>query len=252
MDIMASLCGYQEGINELKSKLMHTSIQLESEKLNAEVEIAKHNECINQLVQLLKAAYKERDEARECLQKLLKSSHPSPSADRTEVYGYSFFNSGSSELPDSSTGNPSNFEAAEQKTGTDSSEMITIDLDYKILKEMVKDKPLPQKGQLLEAVLEARPLLQTLLAAGSPLPRWKNPPPMLPVVGIKDRKEIEFDCKFSIQSEASPSLNGKDCESCQLMLSNANCGYAFGLNSMCCSCDDLSWDFHAPSYSDGN
>lgn len=37
-------------------------------------------------------------------------------------------------------------------------------------------RPLPHKGRLLQAVMEAGPLLQNLLVAG-PLPRWRNPPP---------------------------------------------------------------------------
>jgi hypothetical protein len=37
-------------------------------------------------------------------------------------------------------------------------------------------RTLPHKGRLLQAVMEAGPLLQNLLLAG-PLPRWRNPPP---------------------------------------------------------------------------
>lgn len=37
-------------------------------------------------------------------------------------------------------------------------------------------RPLPQQGRLVQAVMEAGPLLQNLLVAG-PLPRWRNPPP---------------------------------------------------------------------------
>ncbi|KQJ81496.1 hypothetical protein BRADI_5g01120v3 [Brachypodium distachyon] len=38
---------------------------------------------------------------------------------------------------------------------------------------------LPEKGRLVEAVVAAGPLLQTLLLAG-PLPRWRHPPPPAP------------------------------------------------------------------------
>ncbi|CAM0908354.1 unnamed protein product [Alopecurus aequalis] len=38
---------------------------------------------------------------------------------------------------------------------------------------------LPEKGRLVEAVVSAGPLLQTLLLAG-PLPRWRHPPPPAP------------------------------------------------------------------------
>lgn len=40
-------------------------------------------------------------------------------------------------------------------------------------------KALPEKGRLLQAVVEAGPLLHTLLLA--PVPQWKNPPPPLPL-----------------------------------------------------------------------
>ena len=48
-----------------------------------------------------------------------------------------------------------------------------------IIEKLAKRRPLPQKGNLLEAVLEAGPLLQTLMVAGS-LPRWRNPPSLVP------------------------------------------------------------------------
>ncbi|GAB4833747.1 hypothetical protein Ancab_031996 [Ancistrocladus abbreviatus] len=116
---------------------------------------------------------------------------------------------------------------------------------------MVKDKPMPQKGRLLEALLEAGPLHQTLLAAGSPLQQRKNPPPLIPFVGIAERKEIGFAWKFSNQSQVCrPPQNGTNYESCRLMLSNANCISALCLdNMMCRSCDELNRDFHAQSYS---
>ncbi|KAG5238033.1 protein enabled [Salix suchowensis] len=44
--------------------------------------------------------------------------------------------------------------------------------------ELVPEKPLPEKGKLLQAVMKAGPLLQTLLLAG-PLPQWRHPPPPL-------------------------------------------------------------------------
>ncbi|XP_047324419.1 formin-3-like [Impatiens glandulifera] len=43
---------------------------------------------------------------------------------------------------------------------------------------LLLDKPLPEKGKLLMAVMKAGPLLQTLLLAG-PLPQWRHPPPPL-------------------------------------------------------------------------
>ncbi|KAM0920569.1 hypothetical protein ACQ4PT_007405 [Festuca glaucescens] len=44
------------------------------------------------------------------------------------------------------------------------------------LEQLAAQRPLPHKGRLLQAVMEAGPMLQNLLVAG-PLPRWRNPPP---------------------------------------------------------------------------
>jgi hypothetical protein len=43
------------------------------------------------------------------------------------------------------------------------------------LELLAAKRQLPQKGRLVQAVMEAGPLLQNLLVAG-PLPRWRNPP----------------------------------------------------------------------------
>nr|DAD41742.1 TPA_asm: hypothetical protein HUJ06_016065 [Nelumbo nucifera] len=39
------------------------------------------------------------------------------------------------------------------------------------------DRPLTEKGKLLQVVMKAGPLLQTLLLA-RPLPQWRDPPPL--------------------------------------------------------------------------
>lgn len=51
-----------------------------------------------------------------------------------------------------------------------------INQDNMLINSLAKGKALPQKGRLLKAVMEAGPLLQTLMVAGQ-LPRWRNPPP---------------------------------------------------------------------------
>lgn len=42
---------------------------------------------------------------------------------------------------------------------------------------LVRGKTLPQKGNLWQSVLDAGPLLETLLVAGT-IPKWRNPPPL--------------------------------------------------------------------------
>ncbi|KAK3143146.1 hypothetical protein QOZ80_4BG0359010 [Eleusine coracana subsp. coracana] len=68
---------------------------------------------------------------------------------------------------------------------------------------------LPEKGRLVEAVVSAGPLLQTLLLAG-PLPRWRHPPPPAPAdippfnPGRLSRSPIKTD-SFSSASAGSSS-----------------------------------------------
>ncbi|KAF2318474.1 hypothetical protein GH714_008043 [Hevea brasiliensis] len=52
-----------------------------------------------------------------------------------------------------------------------------------VILKLAADRPLPEKGKLLQAVKEAGPLLQTLLLAG-PLPQWQHPPPQLDTIDI--------------------------------------------------------------------
>ncbi|KAI4382691.1 hypothetical protein MLD38_008625 [Melastoma candidum] len=40
---------------------------------------------------------------------------------------------------------------------------------------LAAEMPLPEKGKLLQAVVDAGPILQTLMLAG-PLPQWQHPP----------------------------------------------------------------------------
>ncbi|TKY67314.1 hypothetical protein E2542_SST10206 [Spatholobus suberectus] len=61
---------------------------------------------------------------------------------------------------------------------------------------LAKERGLPQKGKLLQAVIDAGPLLKTLLLAG-PLPTWRNPPPFqnirVPPLAIKKCDATSID-----------------------------------------------------------
>ncbi|GAB2256923.1 hypothetical protein Droror1_Dr00022982 [Drosera rotundifolia] len=56
-------------------------------------------------------------------------------------------------------------------------------LSSHITLNLANKRPLPEKGKLLKAVMEAGPLLQTLLLAGQ-LPKWQHPPPRLDSIEI--------------------------------------------------------------------
>ncbi|KAI3667634.1 hypothetical protein L6452_42703 [Arctium lappa] len=71
MEEFASLWSYQENIDELKQKLLYTTLELEAVKAETDEEKKKNMESMKQLLQLLKLACQERDEAKDQLQKLL-------------------------------------------------------------------------------------------------------------------------------------------------------------------------------------
>ncbi|GLT67108.1 hypothetical protein SLA2020_394390 [Shorea laevis] len=62
---------YQESIDELHVKLQYSTIELESVKMKASEQLRRHREDVKNLLNLLKIAYQQRDEARDQLQKLL-------------------------------------------------------------------------------------------------------------------------------------------------------------------------------------
>ncbi|XVE79644.1 hypothetical protein DITRI_Ditri14bG0074600 [Diplodiscus trichospermus] len=77
MEDLASLWNYEENFDELKLRLQYTTIELESVKMEANEQTRKYREEVKHLLNLLKLAYQERDEARDQLQKLLNKLMPS-------------------------------------------------------------------------------------------------------------------------------------------------------------------------------
>ncbi|CAI9778783.1 unnamed protein product [Fraxinus pennsylvanica] len=76
MEEMASLWSYQENVDELNQKLLYTTLELEKLKAETSEEMVKNKEYVKQLIQLLKIAIQERDEARVHLQNYLNRSPP--------------------------------------------------------------------------------------------------------------------------------------------------------------------------------
>ncbi|OMO91347.1 hypothetical protein COLO4_18442 [Corchorus olitorius] len=102
MEELGSMWNYQENVDELKLKLQYTTIELESLKMEANDQIRKHKEEIKQLLNLLKLAYQERDEARDQLQKLLNKLMILPSSPVEQLQQHQKSNS----LPYSQSENP--------------------------------------------------------------------------------------------------------------------------------------------------
>lgn len=77
MEEFGCLWSYQENIDDVKQKLIYTTLELESIKIEANEENRKNKENMKNLLNLLKTAYQERDEARDQLQNLLNKLMPS-------------------------------------------------------------------------------------------------------------------------------------------------------------------------------
>lgn len=190
-----------------------------------------------ELLKMLKMAYRERDQAREQLQSLVKKLiHPTTSNACFEIQHDnlvmlqpilstkanssitesnspshvsspvdSFFETVSSP-PEFSNMNVVNVAAVTVDSNSlgylkqnlvqdfnnnvlPSEKPKSSDLASAVIDCLAKSKVLPQKGKLLEAVMDAGPLLHTLLLAG-PLPTWRNPPPLssikIPPLSAKD------------------------------------------------------------------
>lgn len=119
-----------------------------------------HKENVQNLFHLLSIVCKERDEARDQLHKLMMSN--SKMTNQSNV---------SSSISLSSLDNV--IASADNLIPFCSS----YDRGSAIIEDLAKGRPRPEKGKLLQSVMEAGPLLDTLLVAGS-LPQWRDPPPM--------------------------------------------------------------------------
>ncbi|KAE8809222.1 hypothetical protein D1007_14268 [Hordeum vulgare] len=76
--------------------------------------------------------------------------------------------------------------------------------------EMALARRLPEKGRLVEAVVSAGPLLQTLLLAG-PLPRWRHPPPPASADVIPPFNPGRPDGNYSLSSASASSSPESNC-----------------------------------------
>ncbi|URE01270.1 hypothetical protein MUK42_19295 [Musa troglodytarum] len=208
--LASGLC-FHESAEGLEHELLCATFELESLRATVNEEIRSREEDIDRLIQRIQVVTHERDAARDQLQLLLdKITH----ANTGEL---SPMPSGSLQ-PDSpqmrQTGATSNITESDSLAGTPTHNSHTIvafpesssikmantcnmlmvqqrsspannstaDRASETINSLATNKPLPQKGKLLQAVLEAGPTLQTLLLAGS-LPRWRNPPPPKPFQG---------------------------------------------------------------------
>ncbi|GMI92042.1 hypothetical protein like AT5G22930 [Hibiscus trionum] len=174
-------------MEELRYSLFYTTLELEQTRMAAQEELRKRDDQLTQLKELLSKAMTERDEAQEkCqklfLEKLLLQQHQQQQQQQVApLSGISGVDDERRRGIDSDNG----FSSSDCEGSIVSSPVLDPIRQPQLPPappsqsiELVPDKPLPEKGKLLQAVMKAGPLLQTLLLAG-PLPQWRHPPPPL-------------------------------------------------------------------------
>ncbi|KAM7278150.1 hypothetical protein ACFE04_005284 [Oxalis oulophora] len=167
-----------KSMEELRHSLLYTTLELDQTRVAVQEELRIRDEQMINLKEMLSKAIKERDEAQEncqrlVLEKLILQNQQNPlsgisSIDQEDENPRIDSNNGfsSSDCEESIVSSPQLAHPPPPPPQT----AATI--------ELLPEKPLPEKGKLLQAVIKAGPLLQTLLLAG-PLPQWRHPPPPL-------------------------------------------------------------------------
>lgn len=186
----------QESVTELKQTLLATTLELET----AREELKRKEQSIAKLADLVREVAKERDDARDQLQSLrllaaqsaaaaaVAAAAPAPPPLVTSSVTDSdcslvsspvdpFFDpvtSADRRCKLSPATPPASAAANKQQCQPGGGVGVGSAADA-VLEMLACKRPLPHKGRLLAAVMEAGPLLQNLLVAGQ-LPRWRNPP----------------------------------------------------------------------------
>ncbi|KAE9585721.1 hypothetical protein Lal_00010242 [Lupinus albus] len=197
---VGSILGYEESFEELKQKLLAATIEVENMK-----------KVKRELLGLLEMAYKERNEAKDQLQKLMTNLMLIPSISnnfkKSSFQVHATTNKANSSITESNSlshvSSPIDSSPHEFSNITNNNVVVDshnfvgylnnnnqpmllhhgfnekpcFDVANDVIDFLSKGKVLPQQGKLLDAVMDAGPLLQTLLLAG-PIPTWKNPPPI--------------------------------------------------------------------------
>ncbi|TKY67158.1 hypothetical protein E2542_SST10050 [Spatholobus suberectus] len=164
-----------KSMEELKQSLMYTSLELEQTRASVQEELRKRDDQLVSLKELLNKVMRERDEAEEkwqrlVLEKMVIQQQTAPAS------GVSSIEDEPRRGIDSNNGLSSS--DCEESIVSSPVGPAQPQLPESVIDLISADKPLPEKGKLLQAVVKAGPLLQSLLLAG-PLPQWRHPPPPL-------------------------------------------------------------------------
>ncbi|CAA3005244.1 uncharacterized protein LOC111393965 [Olea europaea var. sylvestris] len=166
----------EKGMDEMRQSLLLT-MELEDTRLKAQEEIKARDCQIAQLKDMLSKAIKERDEAQNKCQnmlfeKLLLQQQSAP---------HSGISSIEDDHPRRGIDSNNGFSSSDCEESIVSSPLQLppqLPAEPELELPIVIDRPLPEKGKLLQAVMKSGPLLRNLLLAG-PLPQWRHPPPPL-------------------------------------------------------------------------
>ncbi|KAL3620114.1 hypothetical protein CASFOL_035026 [Castilleja foliolosa] len=198
----------EKSMDELRQSLVLT-MELEDTRLKAQEELKLRDEQITQLKELLNRAIREKAEAQEKCQKVIFEKLLL----QQQIQHQSTPHSGVSSIED------------EPRRGLDSyNGFSSSDCDESIVSSprhlpptaasaaadlpVALDRPLPEKGKLLQAVMKSGPLLQTLLLAG-PLPQWRHPPPPLDTYQIPPPPVTPAPC--TSQDPFQSMINFNNC-----------------------------------------
>ena len=183
-----------QSMEELRQFLLCTTLDLEQTRGAVQEELRKRDDQLHNLKDLLNKVIRERDEAQEKCQRLLfekfvLQQQQQKQQQAAPVSGISSIedeprrgidsNNGlsSSDCEESIVSSPVMDHLPQSQIPTQPAPPLVPSVTESMI-ELTPDKPLPEKGKLLQAVMKAGPLLQTLLLAG-PLPQWRHPPPPL-------------------------------------------------------------------------
>jgi|UniRef100_A0A2N9ELR1 hypothetical protein len=176
-------------MEELRHSLLYTTLELEQTRVAVQEELRKRDDQLLHLKDLLGKAMRERDEVTEKCQRLLLEKlllqQQQQQQQQAPLSGISSIEDDPRRGIDSNNG----FSSSDCEESIVSSPIVDPIQQPQLphhpptpqaatTLELVPEKPLPEKGKLLQAVMKAGPLLQTLLLAG-PLPQWRHPPPPL-------------------------------------------------------------------------
>ncbi|WVZ03827.1 hypothetical protein V8G54_024633 [Vigna mungo] len=176
-----------KSVEELKQSLMCTTLELEQTRASVQEELRKKDDQLLTLKELLHKVMRERDEAQEKWQRLVVEKMVFQQQKRQQQQQQTAPASGISSIEDEprrgidSNNGLSSSDCEESIVSSPIMEHLgggQAQLPESMIELISPDKPLPEKGKLLQAVMKAGPLLQTLLLAG-PLPQWRHPPPAL-------------------------------------------------------------------------